>query len=491
MTTNTAAPLAQKPGERMRAILNSPDVQAGISKALARSGVTAERVYSMLMLACQKNADIALCTPASIVNAALLCAQTGLDASGTSGQVYLIPRRNKDRGGALEVNWQLGYKGMLALARRSGIIEDIDAKAVHEGDVFEVGYGPNAKLVHEPKLRGMPGPTIGAYCWYILRGSTRPVVRFLTIDEIEDRRSRSQMPNGPAWRDDYDSMAAKSAIRAAWNTIPFAYDDPAFAAIEGDGADDAILTAAVAEATVTTTPEAPPSPLDAMRERMERETPPQATPCPEWCCGTHPPGTPHRARVADYGDGGAVAQLPPGGTTPSGQPIAGGPSKVSVPAADTPPAPPPPAKSKRAPRAKKGEEPGHDAPPADDGGPLFGEGAHGEVTEFPELKAAVAASLAPPAATPAAPPTAPPTAPPAPIASPAPAAQDERAAVTGDPETWPDAMLSEDIDRMMELRHKGALNAAGREHLMKLWGIVEKRSRARDAERRAAEGTKS
>ena len=71
------------------------------------------------------------------------------------GQAYVLPYLNK---GVLEAQFQLGYKGLIDLAYRSGEVESIQAHVVYSNDTFECEYGLNPKLTHKPaeKDRGEP-----------------------------------------------------------------------------------------------------------------------------------------------------------------------------------------------------------------------------------------------------------------------------------------------------------------------------------------------
>src|ERR1035438_6876527 len=59
----------------------------------------------------------------------------------------MIPRKNH---GVLEVQFQIGYKGWLALSHRSAKLQTVIARAVHENDEFDYSYGIVDKLVHKP-----------------------------------------------------------------------------------------------------------------------------------------------------------------------------------------------------------------------------------------------------------------------------------------------------------------------------------------------------
>ena len=82
----------------------------------------------------------------SLLGALMVSAQLGLEP-GALGYCYLVPYQNK-KTGQLEIQFQLGYKGILELVRRSGQVENIEARVVYEKDKFDFEYGLNPKCFH-------------------------------------------------------------------------------------------------------------------------------------------------------------------------------------------------------------------------------------------------------------------------------------------------------------------------------------------------------
>ena len=74
----------------------------------------------------------------SFIAALMNAAQLGLEPNTPLGQAYLIPYKNK---GILECQFQIGYKGMIDLAYRTGQVQMIQAQIVREHDFFEYQYG--------------------------------------------------------------------------------------------------------------------------------------------------------------------------------------------------------------------------------------------------------------------------------------------------------------------------------------------------------------
>lgn len=142
-----------------------------IELALPRH-LTAERMIRVAMTAYQKTPDLQKCPMISIVGAVVQASQLGLEPDGILGQAYLVPFYNSTTG-QKECQLQIGYRGFIALARRSGEVSNIYAELVYQCDKFEVTLGTDKRLVHEPNFqdetresiddKGEPIGLIGAY----------------------------------------------------------------------------------------------------------------------------------------------------------------------------------------------------------------------------------------------------------------------------------------------------------------------------------------
>jgi len=180
------------------------------------------RLLRLVTVEAALNPKIQECTQASVMRAVYLSAQLQLEPGAVKGELYFIPRlitvkRDSGFDKEMQLQTQIGYKGYLTLARRSGQISMIDAHVVYEGDAYEIALGTEPKLVHVPQKgvdRTKSANIIGAYCIVKLKdGST--YFEWLWKDEIDSRRARSENKSdkGP-WSTDYAAMARKTAIRA-------------------------------------------------------------------------------------------------------------------------------------------------------------------------------------------------------------------------------------------------------------------------------------
>ena len=120
-------------GKTMQQYIKS--MEGEIKKALP-SVITPERFTRMVLSALSVNPKLASCTPKSFLGAMMSAAQLGLEPNTPLGQAYLIPYKNK---GIDEVQFQIGYKGLIDLAYRSGEVEVVQAQIVYENDEFEFG----------------------------------------------------------------------------------------------------------------------------------------------------------------------------------------------------------------------------------------------------------------------------------------------------------------------------------------------------------------
>lgn len=156
------------------------------------------------------------CTPYSFLGCLMECASLGLEPNGPQGHAFLIPRHNKRRG-VTECTFLLGYKGITELAWRSGQLQSIRARVVHEGDDFEYyEAAPHPVFRHRPMGDGF---VTHAYMVAVFKDGAYHL-EVLDRAQIEERRARSQAGETGPWRTDFDAMARKSVVRAAAPWLP-------------------------------------------------------------------------------------------------------------------------------------------------------------------------------------------------------------------------------------------------------------------------------
>jgi len=225
LETTSAPGKAVQPGDTLAAMIRSmkPEIAMALPKHMDPDRMA--RIATTLMRTVKGLAD---CTPASFLGALMTCAQLGLEP-GPLGLAWILPYKNNDRNspafGRLEANFQLGYKGAIELARRSGQLAKITARTVYESEVangdFTVLYeGATETVVHRPDLFGERGDPVLYYCAAKLTNGEEIFTPLRPIDVEERHRKRSKAPNGPGWTGNYESMAWKSTVVEARRWLP-------------------------------------------------------------------------------------------------------------------------------------------------------------------------------------------------------------------------------------------------------------------------------
>ena len=190
-----------------------------IARALPKH-MSAERFARIVLTECRRTPRLMGCTQESLLGAVMLSAQLGLEP-GPLGHAYMVPFRNT-KAGTTEVQFIIGYKGLIDLARRSGNIESIVAREVCERDVFEFEYGLDERLVHRPALTDRGSPiAYYAVAKYRDGGHTMLV---MSLDDIAARRARSRAKDSGPWVTDPDAMSKKTVIRAMASYLPLSIE---------------------------------------------------------------------------------------------------------------------------------------------------------------------------------------------------------------------------------------------------------------------------
>lgn len=130
-------------------------------------GKNGTRFISSIISAVQSTPAVQECTSPSIVNAALLGEALNLSPSPQLGQFYMVPFDNKKKG-CKEAQFQLGYKGYIQLAKRSGVYKKINVLSIKAGEL--ISYNPleeelEINLIEDDYVRENT-PTIGYYAMF-------------------------------------------------------------------------------------------------------------------------------------------------------------------------------------------------------------------------------------------------------------------------------------------------------------------------------------
>lgn len=233
-------PATQKTAN-IRALLEKSKAQ--MAMALPKH-MTADRLLRVAMTSIQKTPKLLDCTPQSLLACVMTCAQLGLEPDQFLGQAYLVPFHDTRKGVTI-CTLIPGYRGYIALARRSGEVQSVSSQVVYEGDEFHLEYGIQDTLKHIPALNGDRGKPVGAYVIFKYKDGSYSF-DFMGVNDIEKVRSRSKASKEGPWVTDWDEMAKKTVIKRHVKLAPLSVEFSRAVALEdrahqGESQDDLLM----------------------------------------------------------------------------------------------------------------------------------------------------------------------------------------------------------------------------------------------------------
>lgn len=256
--------LAQQPKKTsMTAYLTQDAVKNQINKVVG--GKNGTRFISSIVSAVQTTPALQECTNNSILNAALLGEALNLSPSPQLGQFYMVPFKNKKKG-TVEAQFQLGYKGYIQLAIRSGYYKKLNVIPIKEGELIQ--YDPlneeiEVTLIEDDILRE-EASTIGYYAMFEYENGFRKTMYWSKKkmqahadkysaaynSKIAEKLEKGDIPENEMWKyssfwyKDFDGMAMKTMLRqliSKWGIMSIDMQnaiDKDMAVISDDGTPD-------------------------------------------------------------------------------------------------------------------------------------------------------------------------------------------------------------------------------------------------------------
>lgn len=185
-----------------------------IKRALPNVGMTADRFSRIAITAIQQTPKLAQTTQQSFIAALIQSASLGMEPNTPLQQAFLIPYGSVTQ-------FQLGYQGILELARRTGLYKNIYAMEVYEEDTLERTYGMDPTLVHKPSDDVKPGEKpVGYYGVYTLKDGGGFFL-YWTRERMEafGKKYSKSYKSGP-WQTAFDEMAKKTMIKQVLKDAP-------------------------------------------------------------------------------------------------------------------------------------------------------------------------------------------------------------------------------------------------------------------------------
>ena len=193
-----------------------PRIEQVMPKHMSR-----ERMFQLALSAYNQTPGLAQCTPQSVLSCLMKCSALGMEPSAVDGlgRAYILPYNNR-KTGHKEAQFILGYKGMIDLARRSGQLVDISARAVHEGDEFDYEYGLTESLRHVPSTEPVDDRKLTHVYMVAHFRDGGHYFDVMSKAEVDSIRKRSKASDRGPWVTDYEAMAKKTVVRRAFPYLP-------------------------------------------------------------------------------------------------------------------------------------------------------------------------------------------------------------------------------------------------------------------------------
>lgn len=217
------------------------------------------------------------CTNASIVSAGLLGASLKLSPSPQLGHFYMVPYNDKERGKVAQ--FQLGYKGYIQLAIRSGQYKRLNVLAIKKGELVKydaLNEEIEVNLIEDEEEREK-AETIGYYATFTYLNGFRKSI-YWSKKKMESHALRyskgyAAKKGYTFWEKDFDAMACKTMLRqliSKWGIMSIdmqkAYESD-MAIINEDGTP-----------TYVETEEVPDTPAKTDDKPVEQAKPTESTP---------------------------------------------------------------------------------------------------------------------------------------------------------------------------------------------------------------------
>lgn len=213
MVNNNLAKRTQRLG--LTAYLSQDAVKNQINNVIG--GQNGQRFISSIVSAVNNNPQLSECTNQSILSGALLGESLNLSPSPQLGQYYLVPFNDKNQGKVAQ--FQLGYKGYIQLAIRSGQYKKLNVLAIKEGEL--VRFDPlneeiEVNLIENEEAREN-AETTGYYAFFEYVNGFRKAIYWsrakMEAHALKYSAGYRAKKGYTFWEKDFDGMAYKTMLR--------------------------------------------------------------------------------------------------------------------------------------------------------------------------------------------------------------------------------------------------------------------------------------
>lgn len=192
-------------------ILNGDAVKSRLSEILGKKAAG----FASSVISVSKTAALVGADPNSIVGAAIVAATLDLPINPSLGFAYIVPYNSKQ---GKQAQFQLGWKGTVQLAQRTGQYSTINATDIREGELL----GNNilsGDIIVKPLLKDRDKAPIIGYAAYFKLANGFEKTLYMSKEEITahamkySQSFRNDKYKTSLWSTQFDMMAKKTVLK--------------------------------------------------------------------------------------------------------------------------------------------------------------------------------------------------------------------------------------------------------------------------------------
>jgi recombination protein RecT len=192
-----------KKEQTVSSILSQDTIQKRFKEIL---GKEANAFISSIVSATKSNPHLMKCEPSTVISSAVIAATLKLPIQSNLGFSYIVPYKGN-------AQFQMGYKGFIQLAIRTGQYETMNATAIYDGELIK-----NDRITGEIEVdvnKKRSNDVIGYLAYFKLVSGFKKTL-YMSYEEIEKhgkKYSQSYSKPHSVWKKDFDSMALKTVLK--------------------------------------------------------------------------------------------------------------------------------------------------------------------------------------------------------------------------------------------------------------------------------------
>lgn len=190
----------QQQGTTMKGLLSSPAVMKRFEEVLGKRA--SQFTASILSLYSSEN-TLQKADPMSVISSAMVAATLDLPVDKNLGYAWIVPYKGR-------AQFQLGYKGYIQLALRTGQYKSINCIPIHKGELQK--WNPLTEEIEIDFEKRESESVIGYAAYFELLNGFRKTVYWTKAQVEKHKKKFSKSDFG--WGKDWDAMALKTVLKS-------------------------------------------------------------------------------------------------------------------------------------------------------------------------------------------------------------------------------------------------------------------------------------